>query len=412
MPNKKTSTLIAVTAIFAIMISFTTGVIAGKTSVSHGGAQENVLDLFLDDTPTVEIPEDVDLDLFWEVWNLINQDYVTSEMPSNEEKIWGAIHGLVASLEDPYSIFLEPVESKMFGENVSGSFEGVGMEVGLRNGILTVISPLKDTPADRAGLMPGDMIIQIDDTPTYDLTLNEAVGIIRGPRGTIVTLTIVRKKEEETLEIDITRDKINIPVISTQLREDGVFVIELYSFYETSLRLFEDAIKEFKATGSNKLIVDLRNNPGGYLDASVDIAGTFLPNGKLVARESFGANKKENEHRTRGNFLLKDYDLDMVILINQGSASASEILAGALAEYEIATLVGEQSFGKGSVQELIDFNDGTSLKLTIARWLTPNGISISEEGLTPDKEVEMTLDDLKEGRDPQLDAAVELLLSQ
>ena len=331
-------------------------------------------------------------------------------MPSDQEKIWGAINGLVSSLDDPYSIFLEPIESKMFGENVSGSFEGVGMEVGLRDGILTVISPLKDTPADRAGLLPGDMIIRIDGVQTYDLTLNEAVNIIRGPRGTVVTLNIVREEEEDTLEIDITRDKINIPVIDTRLQENGVFVIELYSFYETSLGLFEDAIREFKSTGSDKLILDLRNNPGGYLDTSVDIAGVFLPTGKLVARENFGEDKKENEHRTRGNFLLKDYDFDMVILINKGSASASEILAGALSEYGIATLVGEQSFGKGSVQELIDFNDGTSLKITIARWLTPNGLSISEEGLTPDKEIEMTLDDLKEGKDPQLDAAVEMLI--
>ncbi|MCK5027860.1 MAG: S41 family peptidase, partial [Candidatus Pacebacteria bacterium] len=323
-----------------------------------------------------------------------------------------AINGLVGSLEDPYSIFLPPIESKMFEEDVSGSFEGVGMEVGLRDNILTVISPLKNTPADQAGLMAGDKIIQIDETPTYDLALNEAVNIIRGPRGTIVTLSIVREGEDETLTIDIVRDKIEIPVLESELLDNGIYVIELYSFYETAPHLFEKAITEFKQSGSDKLIIDLRNDPGGFLNAAVDIAGNFLPNGKLIARENFGVDIKENEHRTRGNFLLKDYEYDMVILINQGSASASEILAGALSEYNLATLVGEKSFGKGSVQELIKFNDGTSLKLTIARWLTPEGVSISEHGLTPDIEVPFSIEEFREGLDPQLDKAIGILLSK
>ncbi|MCK5344393.1 MAG: S41 family peptidase, partial [Candidatus Heimdallarchaeota archaeon] len=301
-----------------------------------------VFDLFVNDSPP-QIPENVNLDTFWHVWNLINEKYVTSEMPSDEEKIWAATEGLVSSLDDPYSTFFVPVEAKMFEEDVSGSFGGVGMEVGMQDNILTIISPLKNTPADKAGLLSGDKIIQIDEAPTYDLTLNEAVGMIRGIKGTEVILTIMREDEEDVLEIPVIRDIITIPVLEYRLRSDGVFVIELYSFYETAPSMFSRAVNEFKHSGSKKLILDLRNNPGGFLEASVDIAGAFLPKGKLVARESFGESRPESEHRTRGNFLLKDYDFDMVILINQGSASASEILAGALSEYDIAPLLGEQS---------------------------------------------------------------------
>lgn len=403
--------IIAILAIFVIVSSFSVGVFAGRASVPFAGAEASsgsVLDFFLNE-PNAKAPEDVDLTLFWKVWNLIDEKYVTSEMPTSDEKLYGAIEGLVYSLGDPYSTFMPPIEAKMFEDDVSGSFEGVGMEVGIRDGILSVISPLKDTPADKAGLMPGDKIIQINDLPTYDLTLNEAVDNIRGPGGTTVTLTIVREGEDESLEVPIIRAKIDIPVIDSYLRDDGVFVIELYSFYETAPSLFTQAIKQFTLSGSDKLILDLRNNPGGYLEASVDIAGNFLPSGKIIVKENFGENVNEIEHRTRGNYLLKDYTYDMVVLINGGSASASEILAGALSEHGVATLVGERSFGKGSVQELIKLDNGTSLKLTIARWLTPNGISISEEGLTPDIEAELTMDDIYEDRDPQMDAAIEVL---
>ena len=415
MNQKYSHTLIAFSAIFIIVVSFSAGVFAGKTSVatktSENSVELGIFDLFVNDPPP-QIPEDVDLDTFWHVWNLINEKYVTSEMPTDEEKIWGAIDGLVSSLDDPYSTFLVPVEAKQFEEDVSGSFGGVGMEVGIQDNILSVISPLKNTPADKAGILSGDKIIQVDETPTYDLSLNEAVGMIRGIKGTEVLLTIVREGEEDVLEIPVIRDTISIPVLEYRLREDGIFVIELYSFYETAPSMFARAINEFKHSGSKKLILDLRNNPGGFLEASVDIAGTFLPKGKLVARESFGESRSELEHRTRGNFLLKDYNFDMVILINRGSASASEILAGALSEYDIAPLLGEQSFGKGSVQELIDLSDGTSLKITIARWLTPEGVSISDQGLAPDIEIERTLEDFKENRDPQIDKAIEILHSK
>lgn len=410
MKEKLSRIIVAVTAIFIIVTTFAVGVAAGRESVAQGNTGGNVLGGFFVDNYDATPAEDVDLEQFWRVWNLINEKYVASDMPSNDEKVWGAINGLVQSLDDPYSVFLQPVESRVFEEDVSGSFEGVGMEVGMRDGFLTVIAPLKGTPADDAGLLSGDTITKIDDTSTFDLSLNEAVDLIRGPRGSEVILTIVREGERETLEISITRDKIDIPVIQTELREDGVFVIELYSFYETAPDLFSKAIREFKASGSEHLVLDLRNNPGGFLEAAVDIAGNFLPKGKLVAREDYGEGGKEIEHRAYGNYLLKNYKYDLIILINQGSASASEILAGALREHNIATIVGEKSFGKGSVQELLKFDDGTSLKITIARWLTPEGVSISENGLKPDIEAERTFEDFEAGEDPQLDTAVDELL--
>ena len=411
---KKKNFLVAILALVIVTISFSTGLSIGeKRGSDKTSNKENaILDLFLPEENNDTPAEDVDLDLFWTVWNLVNEKYVTSEMPSNEEKMWGAINGLVGSLDDPYSIFLEPAESKMFEEDVRGNFEGVGMEVGLRDDILTVISPLKGTPAERAGMMPGDKIIQIDETPTYNMSLNESVSLIRGEKGTAVKLIVVREGVDETLEISVVRDTIKIPIIDSEWRDDGIFLIELYSFSETSPELFQNELQKFANSKYDKLVLDLRNNPGGYLEASVDIASWFLPNGKVVVRESYGTDVKELEHRTKGHYAFEGKDFEMVILVNQGSASASEILAGALSEYGIATLVGEKTFGKGSVQELINLDGDTSLKLTVARWLTPNGLSISEEGLTPDVLVEMTFEDLKEDRDPQMDRAVEILLEK
>lgn len=353
----------------------------------------------------------VDFTSFWNVWNAINEKYVTSEMPSDTEKMYGAIAGLVDSLDDPYSIFFPPVEAKIFEEDVQGNFSGVGMEVGIRDGLITIIAPLKDTPAEKAGVMSGDILIAINGTSTFDMNLNDAVGHIRGERGTIVTLALVREGEEDVIDIDIVRDTINIPITSTSLRDDGIFVIDLYSFSATSPGLFRDSLRQFIESGSNKLVLDLRGNPGGYFEAAVDIASWFLPTGKVVAKESYGVGKEETLYRSKGYDIFND-SMEFAILIDGGSASASEILAGALREHDKAILIGAKSFGKGSVQELIEISPDTSLKLTIARWLTPDGISISEEGLTPDIETAITIDEFRAGLDPQMDTAIGYLLAQ
>lgn len=330
----------------------------------------------------------------------------SSSVPSNSDKVWGAIEGLTASYGDPYTIFFPPKEASAFKEEVRGDFEGVGMEVAIKDDVLTVVAPLKGTPAEKAGLMPGDLILKINDTFTSGMTVDKAIELIRGPRGTTVTLSIRRGIVSK--EIKVMRDTINIPTIDTKLRDDGVFVISLYTFSANSASLFRDALREFILSGSTRLVLDLRGNPGGYLDAAVDMASFFIPMGKTVVIEDSGTKAPQQFDRSKGYDVFNE-NLRMIVLINQGSASASEILAGALKEQGVAKLVGETSFGKGSVQELVQITPETSLKVTIARWLTPLGHSISHNGLTPDVVVPFTQKDADKKQDPQMDKAVELL---
>ena len=354
----------------------------------------------------------IDFSPFWKAWNIINEKYVpastTEKTVSNEEKLYGAIQGLASSLGDPYTVFFPPVEAELFESDIRGNFEGVGMEVLAQDGAITVIAPLKDSPAFRAGILAGDRIIKIDDRETSSLTTEEAVQIIRGPRGTAVTVTVVRANVKEPFDIRLVRDVINIPVINTSSPAPRVFKIDLYSFSASSPNLFRQALREFITSGNDRLILDLRGNPGGYLEAAIDMASWFLPSSKVVVREDFGGRKEEKTYRSRGYDIFND-NLKFVILIDKGSASASEILAGALAEHGRAILVGETTFGKGSVQELVDITNDTSLKVTVARWLTPNGNSISETGVKPHHEVLRTPADREAGRDPQLEKALEIL---
>lgn len=362
--------------------------------------------------PTIVISDSVDFAPFWKAWNVLSERYVSKKkIPDNQERVWGAISGLASSMGDPYTTFFPPAEAKAFNETIKGEFSGVGMEIGIRDRTITVISPLKATPAYNAGVKAGDKILKIDGTPTNDMTVDKAVSLIRGKKGTVVALSLFRDGLKQPLELKITRDTIIIPTIDTENRKDGIFVIKLYSFSANSPDLFRNALREFVQSGDDKLILDLRNNPGGYLEAAVDMGSWFLPVGKAIVREDAGKNGGEKVYRSKGYNIFTDR-LKFVILINKGSASASEILAGALSEQGVAKLVGERTFGKGSVQELIKLTPETSLKVTIARWLTPNGISISEGGLKPDVEVLPTDNDIVKNLDPQLDKAVNILLGQ
>ncbi len=378
----------------------------------HQGKSDFSATLTNVDNAAVGSPASVDFAPFWKAWNIINEKYIpastTAKAVSDEEKVWGAIQGLAASLKDPYTVFFPPVESKLFESDIKGNFEGVGMEVLAQEGAITVIAPLKDSPASRAGIIAGDRIIQIDGKDTNGMTTEDAVNLIRGEKGTAVTLTIFRTGVKQPFEVKVFRDVINIPVINTRELPGGIFVIELYSFSEQSPNLFRNALREFILSGNKKLILDLRGNPGGYLEAAIDMASWFLPSSKVVVRENFGGQDEEKVYRSRGYDIFSD-DLKFVILVDRGSASASEILAGALSENGKAILVGETTFGKGSVQELINITSETSLKVTIARWLTPNGLSISEKGIEPQYPVSRTVADVQAGRDPQLDKAVEIL---
>ena len=357
--------------------------------------------------------ESVDFSLFWKAWSTVNDKFVqtkaTSTLATDKDRVYGAIKGMVDSLGDPYTTFFPPVEAKNFESEIEGNFEGVGMEMGIKNGFLTVVTPMKGSPAEKAGMRSGDKVIQIDSVITLDMSIDQAVKLIRGKKGTTVTLLVSREGVEKPFEISIVRDVINLPTLDTNFnKQDGIFTIKLYNFSAQSASLFRNALRDFVNSGSNKLILDLRGNPGGFLDSAVDMASWFLPPGKTVVVEDYGKGSQQIVERSRGYNIFSD-NLRMVILVDGGSASASEILAGALSEQGKATLVGTKTFGKGSVQEYIKLNDETSLKVTVARWLTPNGKSISEGGLAPDIEVKITPEDTAAGKDPQMQKAIELL---
>lgn len=349
-----------------------------------------------------------DFNSFWKVWNLLNEKSIYAKKVSDQDRVWGAITGLASSLGDPYTVFFPPEENKLFNEEIQGSFGGIGAEIAVKEKVLTIVSPLKNTPAWNVGLKSGDKILRIDKTETTDMTTEKGISLIRGPKGTVVTLLILRPGERETREFKIVRDDISIPTIDTELLKDNIFIIRLYSFSQNSANLFKDAINQFAQSGSDKLILDLRGNPGGYLDAAVDIGSWFIDDGKVIVSEDFGPNQKANVMRSHGPRLFTD-ELKFVVLVDGGSASASEILAGALREHGIATIIGEKTFGKGSVQELISVTDTTSLKVTVANWLTPNGTSISIKGIEPDIKVQFTIKDSNANKDPQMDKAIEFL---
>jgi len=353
----------------------------------------------------------IDMAPFWTAWRLLDEKYIPTGKAATsttaQDRVWGAIQGMTAAMGDPYTVFMPPEDSKDFQENISGNFEGVGMEIGIKDSVLSVISPLKGSPAERSGIKAGDKIIFINDNPAVDLTTDQAVKLIRGPKDTVVKISVLREGSNKTLDFSITREVINIPTVKTEIK-DSVFVISLYNFYAQSEAQFNNALKEFVDSKKTKLILDLRGNPGGYLDAAVDIGSWFLPKGKTIVREDSGDGKEEKVYRSKG-YNIFNSDLKMIILIDSGSASASEILAGALQEQGVAKLVGTKSYGKGSVQELVKVTNNTSLKVTIAKWLTPNGKSISEGGLNPDYEVKITEQDIKDKKDTQMEKALELL---
>lgn len=356
--------------------------------------------------PTFETT--ADFTAFWKAWNVLKDKSIYSDKITDQDRVWGAIQGLAGASGDPYTTFFSPADNKLFKDEIKGSFSGIGAEVGMKDKVLTIIAPLKDTPAWKAGIKSGDKVLKIDKTSTGDLSIDKAISLMRGEKGTTVVLTIFRTGEKETREISIVRDTIDIPTIETESLQDGIFLIKFYSFSENSDNLFAKALDEFIKSGNHKLIVDLRGNPGGYLDVAVNIASWFIDEGKVIVKEDFGENKKEQLYRSHGPRLFND-KLQFIVLVDGGSASASEILAGALKEHKVATLVGEKTFGKGSVQELVDITGDTSLKVTIAKWLTPNGVSISTSGLEPDIKVPITAKDFEAKRDSQMDKAVEIL---
>jgi len=372
-----------------LLTSFSVGIVAGRSS----------------NTPLP--PEDADLSRFWETWYALEKRYVDKEKINHEKMIYGAIAGMVSAVGDPYTSFFDPNETKKFMEDTSGSFQGVGMEIGIKQGQLQVITPLENSPAKKAGIRAGDFIVKIDGKTASNMTTDEAVDIIRGEKGTKVVLTMYREEWKETKDFEITRAVIEVPSLKWELREGDIAYIQLYQFTEKASSDFKKAAFEIINSPAKRIVIDVRNNPGGYLSVAQDISGWFLKKGDVVTHEDSGDGRDKIDYLSEGPSLLSKYPT--VVLINEGSASASEILAGALRDNRQVQLVGEKSFGKGSVQQLVPFDDGSSLKVTIALWLTPKGSQISEKGLEPDVEIKNTIEDEENKKDPQLDKAIEIV---
>lgn len=356
-------------------------------------------------------PTNLDFSLFWDVWNSLNEKYVDPDKLDMQKMLYGAISGMVNSVGDPYTVFLEPKISEKFQEEISGAFGGVGMEIGKRNNVLTVIAPLKDTPAYKAGIKAGDKILKIDGKVTGDLSVEEAVNLIRGKKGTKVVITV--SDNGNTKDVELIRDTIKIPTVEWKLLEGNIAYLQVYTFNQTVDSEFQKAAEQILKSSATKLIVDLRNNPGGLLDSAINLSGWFLNTNQVITMQEFRDGTREKFY-SKGNGALRIYST--LFLINGGSASASEILAGAVHDNLNTQLIGEKSFGKGSVQQLEQFKNGSSLKVTIAKWLTPSGRSITDLGIEPNVEVKMPekpeegeIEIGTPGKDPQLDKALELL---
>lgn len=349
----------------------------------------------------------IDFSLFWKVWSILRDKYVDRANLDATKLFYGAIDGMLAATGDPYTTFFSPEENAAFKEDISGTFSGIGAEMGMKDEVITVIAPLDESPAEKAGLLAGDRIIEINGEKTTNLTLDDAVKKIRGDKGTDVKLTIFRDGEDSTRDITVTRDTIVVKSVKFEMKDNNIALIRVSRFGDDTAEGFADAVKQAKEKNATGVIIDLRNNPGGYLEAAVSMGSLMIPSGKTVVMEE-SSNGTRKEMKTRGGDVLSG--IKTVVLINQGSASASEILSGALRENrDNVTLVGKKSFGKGSVQELIPVTKDTAVKVTVAKWLTPKGNQINHVGISPDVEVDITRDDLLAKKDPQMDRALELL---
>lgn len=352
----------------------------------------------------------LDFAVFWEAWDRLNEKFVDKKRLDPQTMFYGAIRGMVASVEDSYTFFLTPEENQLSKDDLGGRFEGIGAQLGLKNGRIIVIAPLKNSPAEKAGVKAGDAIIKVDGQPTERWTLFEAVSKIRGKQGTTVSITLERNDKE--IDVKITRDEIKVPSVEL-LIEGDVAILKLIKFGDDTINEWDKAVSRIvKARRLNQvrgMVLDMRDNPGGYLDGSVYIAAEFLPQGRLVVKQEYSDGSSEEHTVKRVGRLL---DIPMVVLINKGSASASEIVAGAIRDWKRAKLIGEKTFGKGSIQEAVDLQKGAGLHITIAKWVLPKGDWINEKGVEPEIIVENPDDEhntIIRSTDLQLKKAIEEL---
>ncbi len=352
------------------------------------------------------LADDVDFEQFWDVWNFVKESFYKQPV-SDKELYYGALKGVLSGLNDPYSVYFDPKEAEEFAANLEGSFGGIGAEIGIREEKLVVVTPLPETPAARAGLMPGDWILKIGDQETNGMSVEEAVSLIRGEPATEVVLFITREGLETPMEVKIIREKIVIDSVKWKIDKNNIMRISLSTFNHDTSELLSEAIQETLTSNVKGIVLDLRSNPGGLLTTAVDVASAWVGYKPVVIEKS-----KEDARTFNGVKAPRLTGIPTVILVNGGSASASEIVAGALQDYGVATLVGTKTFGKGSVQDYRELEDGSAVKVTTATWYTPKGRSIHETGIDPDIEVSFTIEQFKEGMDPQLEMAIDVLLGR
>lgn len=382
--------------VIAGLLIFTTGFWSGQTATEREQLQQAPQTVSNAD---VDKPSSVDFKLFWEAWNKVSDKYVKS--PDDNDRVQGAIGGMVAGLGDPYSVYMKPTESEQFNQEISGNFEGIGAELVQKDGSITVVAPLDESPAQAAGLLAGDIIVKVDGKEVPS-TLEETVKQIRGASGTAVKLTVVRSGEQK--DITITRAKVEVKSAS-YTKKGEIGIIKLNQFNANTTALLDETLSKAKADNVKGIVLDLRNNPGGLLNVSVEVSSRFMEPGVVVVERD--KDKKETELKTVS---VRDrVTVPMIVLVNKGSASASEIVAGAMQDSNRAKVIGETSFGKGSVQSIEPLSDGSSVRITVAEWLTPKKREINKQGIKPDVEVVLSEDDIKANRDPQLDKALELL---
>lgn len=391
-----------------IVVAFASGLLIGQSvhsAIASFGSQKVASSVQLDLSTISAQPAiagNVDFNQFWQVWSQIKERYVKTDV-KDEDLFYGAMQGLVAGIGDPYSVYFPPKPAEEFAKSLAGEFSGIGAEIGIKNNQLLIISPLPKTPAERAGLRPGDKIVAIDKKSTVGMDSTSAVNLIRGPANTTTTLTIARDGAK-TKDYVLTREKINIPAVIYEVLPGKIVHLRIMQFNENTMPEMEKYIPLITKDAKG-IIVDLRNNPGGYLDSAVFLASEWLSSGRIVS-ERF-RDGSENIHSTVGQHRL--YGIPTVVLINGGSASASEIVAGALRDQGAARLIGEKSFGKGSVQDYQELPGGAALKLTIAEWYTPKGTNINKTGILPDVEVKQDFTKEKIGQDIMIKKAIQVL---
>ena len=394
MKNKKNFII----SVFLAFLIFSGGYFLGyQRSLPTGGLLPQITNKFS--------AQPVDFGLFWKAWDTVTSKYDGDLDP--QKMLYGAISGMMEATGDPYTAFLNPDEAKLFEEDLNGTFSGIGAEIGIKKDRLTVIAPLDDSPAKEAGLRAGDLINKINDESTLGMSIDEAVMKIRGEKGTEVKLTIARSGEEQ--EIAIKRANIDVKSVKYSV-EDSILIIKVSRFDENTVTLIREAENYGVSQNVKGVVLDLRNNPGGLLDSAIDVSSEFIEKGIVVIEKEEKKNKSRN-YKASGKGKMIDRDkYPLIILVNEGSASASEIVAGAIRDNRRGQLLGEKTFGKGSVQEIIKLPGGSELKITVAHWYTPKDVNISKEGLQPDTAVKLTDEDFNNDRDPQMDKALEMLL--